>query len=124
MKVFTGMEREKSRSCLKVLLQEVQSCAPAIIRAIPPLPFFSKFYNRIKVCTGNLFESVNDTDIGLKALHAALKLGIFFQYSFSNICGYQFVKQEPLIIPPFLKLYAPCIILQYVYKPTRCTQFL
>ena len=23
-----------------------------------------------------------------------------------------------------LKLYAPCIILQYVYKPTRCTKFL
>ena len=24
----------------------------------------------------------------------------------------------------FLTLYAPCIILQYVYKPTRCTKFL
>ena len=24
----------------------------------------------------------------------------------------------------FLKLYVPCIILQYVYKPTRCTKFL
>ena len=23
-----------------------------------------------------------------------------------------------------LTLYAPCIILQYVYKPTRCTKFL
>ena len=23
-----------------------------------------------------------------------------------------------------LMLYAPCIILQYVYKPTRCTKFL
>ena len=23
----------------------------------------------------------------------------------------------------FLTLYAPCIILQYVYKPTRCTKF-
>ena len=24
----------------------------------------------------------------------------------------------------FLMLYVPCIILQYVYKPTRCTKFL
>ena len=41
MKVFTGMEREESFSCLKVLLQEVQSFAPAIIRAILP-PHFSQ----------------------------------------------------------------------------------
>ena len=28
------------------------------------------------------------------------------------------------IIFPNLTLYAPCIILQYVYEPTRCTKFL
>ena len=48
MKVFTGMEREESFSCLKVLLQEVQSCAPAIIRAIPPPFFFPNFITELK----------------------------------------------------------------------------
>ena len=33
------------------------------------------------------------------------------------------VKQECQRKRFFLKLYEPCIILQYVYKPTRCTKF-
>ena len=48
MKVFTGMEREESFSCLKVLLQEVQSCAPTIIRTIPPPFFFPNFITELK----------------------------------------------------------------------------
>ena len=33
-------------------------------------------------------------------------------------------KQVPNLIMINLTLYAPCIILQYVYEPTRCTKFL
>ena len=35
-----------------------------------------------------------------------------------------FVNHEVKYILSYLKLYARCIILQYVYKPTRCTEFL
>ena len=43
----------------------------------------------------------------------------------------QYSTRKPLLLmtnfnitDSFLTLYAPCIILQYVYEPTRCTKFL
>ena len=35
----------------------------------------------------------------------------------------KFASYESIMRKACLTLYAPCIILQYVYKPTKCTNF-
>ena len=53
----------------------------------------------------------------------ALLTSWLYPYIWKNQVLSFIVKQERQRKRFFLKLYEPCIILQYVYKPTRCTKF-
>ena len=72
--------------------------------------------------------------------HFSVRIEFFFRvectvrwYTFRNVerskwcLPWRFVSHiliSMISVGLFLTLYAPCIILQYVYKPTRCTVFL
>jgi len=82
-------------NCLNRLLKEVLGCTRynseiffckvkifPLLEELPP-ESFSIFYNRLKVCIVNWFESVNVTDMNHRPNGITLSLGIISSISFS-----------------------------------------
>ena len=63
-------------------------------------------------------------------IEVSLLFNITPKHSDASVPSWQQIKHSvceeigPLFSQEFTILYAPCIILQYAYKPTRCTKFL